>query len=71
MASSAEAAAELRVDPRRFTVPRTGILVRAQAAPGCWGSHDVAHLDKESLLVWIAQDPTRMPQLLLLMLGHR
>ena len=47
---------ELRVDPDRqkeFEFSGTGILVRAKDSDGKWGSFDIVHLDKESLLSWL------------------
>jgi len=46
---------ELEVDPMRekqMPYINTGIYVRAKRN-GKWGSHDIAHLSKASLLVWL------------------
>jgi hypothetical protein len=42
----------LEVDPERLSRAETGIFVRARCA-GAWGSHDIAHLTKASLLAWL------------------
>ena len=49
---------DLCVDATRVNLPETGIYVRAltgnpQFGGGVWGSHDIAHLTRESLLVWL------------------
>ena len=43
---------ELTVDPYRTGAPETGIYVRAREGEK-WGSHDIAHLDAASLLIWL------------------
>ncbi len=42
----------LTVDPERVDLAETGIFVRAMYL-GTWGSHDIAHLDRASLLQWL------------------
>lgn len=42
----------LTVDPYRTGAPETGVYVRARSE-GKMGSHDIAHLDANSLLAWL------------------
>jgi hypothetical protein len=43
---------ELKVDPARLGMPETGFYVRA-TLDGKWGSHDIAHLGRGSLIMWL------------------
>ena len=47
-----ETMSDLTVDPARKQQPETGIYVRAKEK-NHWGSHDIAHLDRESLYTWL------------------
>jgi len=60
----------LVVDPKRANCREVGIFVRAMVGQR-WGSVDIAHLSKESLLVWLADNPRRPAQVVLLLLGHQ
>lgn len=42
----------LQVDPERLDAPETGIPIRART-PGGFDTHDIAHLDRASLLAWL------------------
>lgn len=50
---------------------RTGIYVRAKdPEDGCWGAHDLAELDRASLLEWLRTEPGRAEQVVLVLLEH-
>ena len=44
---------DLRVSLERSTFPESGVPVRAIGPDGKWGSHDIAHLDRDSLHQWL------------------
>ncbi len=63
---------ELQVDPERLDIPETGIFVRAKLNDK-WGSHDIAHLKPESLLVWLRSrggENVWAENVVFLLLGH-
>ena len=43
---------DLKVDPARVGIGKTGLLVRAQR-DGKWGNVDIIELDRESLQAWV------------------
>lgn len=59
----------LKIDPKRTSLAESGIYVRAQDQTGEWGSHDIAHLDRESLLLWMRLRGCEQDTVLAL-LGH-
>lgn len=60
----------LNVDPTRYrVVPETGIYVRAMLH-GSWGSHDIAELDRASLVLWLESVPNLALNTVLILLGH-
>jgi len=65
------------VDSERTSLKETGIYIRA-TLNGKWESHDLAHLDRESVLLWLrdrqqdmASPRSRAEQTVLILLGHR
>ena len=60
---------EYRVDPRRRDVPETGIFIRAKEGDA-WGSHDLAHLDRDSVMRWLQRDDRMTRRVVLLLLGY-
>jgi hypothetical protein len=64
---------ELKIDRERKDITETGIYVRALDQEGRWGSHDIAQLDRESLLAWLRSrggDNLWAENCVLLLLGH-
>ena len=64
---------ELKLDPNRLDLPETGIYIRAKDEAGKWGSHDIAHLDRESLLRWLRSRGGSNPwaeNVVAILLGH-
>ncbi len=64
---------DLRIDPSRIGLTETGIYVRAQH-DGKWGSHDIAHLDLDSLRRWLRSrggENTWAESVVEILLGHR
>lgn len=63
----------LNIDLERTSIEETGIFVRAQDNNGKWHSADIAHLDKDSLLVWLRSrggDNALAENTVGLLLGH-
>lgn len=60
---------ELEADMRRMGRPETGIPVRARLGEQ-WGSYDIAHLKRESLVAWLNSRPELALRTLLMLLGH-
>ena len=44
---------DLRVSSDRMALRESGVPVRAIGLDGKWGSHDIAHLDRNSLHKWL------------------
>jgi len=60
---------DYKVDPKRLKLPETGIYIRA-THEGKWGSHDLAHLDRASLIRWLERDPDLAERTVLALLRH-
>ncbi len=59
-----------RVDPERHGEGySTGIYIRAQLA-GKWGNHDLAVLDRDSVLRWLTRSDELPTNTVLAILGH-
>lgn len=64
-------ATTLREDPNRKTLGETGIPVRGMRADGQgWDSIDIAHLTRESLMLWLRHRPGLALRTVLALLGH-
>lgn len=63
--------ADYVVDPARLPENKTGIYVRAMLN-GRWGTHDIAHLNTDSLWRWLhSRDNADWPSnVVLVLLGH-
>jgi len=62
---------ELKVDADRLTYrPVTNIMVRAIDQDGKKANCDLAHLERKSLLAWLAYDSERTTRVVLVILGH-
>lgn len=60
----------LQEAPDRGGWGATGILVRAMKKGGGWGSVDIAHLDRVSLMAWLAAKEDRAAKVVALLMGH-
>ena len=60
---------EYKVDPARMKRPETGIYIRA-TLNGDWGRHDLAHLDRDSLVWWLDSKAGLARSTVLAFLGH-
>lgn len=55
------------VDPSRLDEWGTGIYIRARHGEK-WGSHDLAHLDRDSVTRWLRRDEGTAERVVLLLL---
>ncbi len=61
---------EFQVDPKRTSLPETGIFIRAKGASGTWTAVDLSHLNVESAAAWLEREEGLASRTLLILLTH-